>query len=179
MKKRKVNKIHRRVYEQYHGIKIPKNYHIHHIDGNPNNNDISNLQCVSIQEHFDIHWEQKDYGACWALTTTGHLTLTPEQRSELSRQQLKYQWTVNRDKMLNGRRNRPNSDLVGRTWKLTEEQSKKVSKHLIRFNSETASICKNTIWINNGIKNKRVKGEIPQGWTKGRLFVPWNKKGVK
>jgi len=32
----------RKIYEQHHGIKIPKGYHIHHIDGNHNNNEILN-----------------------------------------------------------------------------------------------------------------------------------------
>jgi hypothetical protein len=44
----------RKIYESYYG-KIPKGYHIHHIDGNPFNNDISNLQCVSAEEHTKIH----------------------------------------------------------------------------------------------------------------------------
>jgi hypothetical protein len=35
-------------------------YDIHHIDGNRRNNSIENLQCVSIEEHYEIHknlWE--------------------------------------------------------------------------------------------------------------------------
>lgn len=52
---------------------IPKDEHgrtydIHHIDGNRNNDDISNLRVVSIQEHYDIHYKQKDYGCCWAIS---------------------------------------------------------------------------------------------------------------
>lgn len=41
-----------------------RSYEIHHIDGNHKNNNIDNLKCVSIQEHYDIHYNQKDYGAC-------------------------------------------------------------------------------------------------------------------
>ena len=37
---------------------------IHHIDGNHSNNDISNLKLVTIEEHFKIHENQGDYGAC-------------------------------------------------------------------------------------------------------------------
>ncbi len=44
----------RKIYESYYG-KIPKGYHIHHIDGNPLNNEISNLECVSPEEHSKIH----------------------------------------------------------------------------------------------------------------------------
>jgi hypothetical protein len=50
----------RKIYERFHGIKIPKGMHIHHIDGNKNNNDISNLQMVTPEEHCRIHCEQGD-----------------------------------------------------------------------------------------------------------------------
>lgn len=40
---------------------------IHHIDGNHNNNDISNLLPVTLEEHYSIHCVQNDYGACQAL----------------------------------------------------------------------------------------------------------------
>jgi hypothetical protein len=44
----------RKIYEDHFG-KIPDGYHIHHIDGNPLNNDISNLQCLSPEDHKNIH----------------------------------------------------------------------------------------------------------------------------
>jgi hypothetical protein len=44
----------RKLYESHFG-EIPKGYHIHHIDGNPYNNDISNLKAVSAEEHAIIH----------------------------------------------------------------------------------------------------------------------------
>jgi len=59
-KKSKVN--YRKIYENHYG-KIPNGYHIHHIDGNPFNNDISNLKCVSAEEHSEIH---KDEFTKWA-----------------------------------------------------------------------------------------------------------------
>ncbi len=46
--------IHRAVYAYYFG-EIPKNYDIHHIDENPANNDISNLQLLNNAEHAKIH----------------------------------------------------------------------------------------------------------------------------
>jgi hypothetical protein len=27
-----------------------------------------------------------------------------------------------------------------------------------------------TIWINNGIINKKIRGEVPEGWVRGRLI---------
>ena len=42
--------LHRFVWERAHGP-IPKGKVIHHIDGNPGNNEVSNLECVSLREH--------------------------------------------------------------------------------------------------------------------------------
>lgn len=58
----------RKIYENHHGS-IPidsegKSYDIHHIDGNHLNNDPNNLKAVTIQEHYDIHFNQGDYQAC-------------------------------------------------------------------------------------------------------------------
>jgi len=69
---------HRSIYESYFGP-IPRDtlgrsYEIHHIDGNHQNNDISNLKCVSIQEHFDIHYSQGDYNACLLISNRMQLT---------------------------------------------------------------------------------------------------------
>ena len=58
----------RKIYENHYGP-IPKDetgrtYEIHHIDGNRKNNNPGNLKCVSIQEHYDIHYSQGDWAAC-------------------------------------------------------------------------------------------------------------------
>jgi hypothetical protein len=37
---------------------------IHHIDSNRSNNHPSNLQAVTLAEHYDIHKKQNDYYAC-------------------------------------------------------------------------------------------------------------------
>jgi len=57
-KKTKMN--YRKIWEEYNNQKIPKGYHIHHIDGNKDNNDPENLQCVSPEDHFMIHYLQGD-----------------------------------------------------------------------------------------------------------------------
>ena len=61
----------RKIYENIYG-EIPKDasgrtYEIHHIDGNHNNNDPSNLVALSINDHYNIHYEQKDWGACQSI----------------------------------------------------------------------------------------------------------------
>lgn len=47
-------RLHRYIWEKEKGI-IPNGYHIHHIDGNKNNNDINNLDCISAKEHLKKH----------------------------------------------------------------------------------------------------------------------------
>lgn len=50
----------RQIWEVYNKQKIPKGWHIHHIDGNHENNEPTNLACVSPEEHFNIHLRQGD-----------------------------------------------------------------------------------------------------------------------
>ena len=61
----------RKFWEKHNGpIPIDEDgvtYEIHHIDGNRSNNCIDNLQCISIQEHYDIHYLQGNYGACFKI----------------------------------------------------------------------------------------------------------------
>lgn len=50
----------RKIWEQFNNKQIPNGYHIHHLDGNKENNDPSNLVCLSPEEHWDIHHKQGD-----------------------------------------------------------------------------------------------------------------------
>lgn len=47
--------LHRAVWEEYYGQKIPDGYVIHHKDENPKNNSIDNLQLMTIEEHIKHH----------------------------------------------------------------------------------------------------------------------------
>jgi hypothetical protein len=80
----------RKIYEKYHGS-IPKEpdgrtYEIHHIDGDHTNNHPSNLKAVTLQEHYDIHYEQEDFSAC-LLMSIQRMNKSPEEISELVRLQ--------------------------------------------------------------------------------------------
>ena len=46
---------HREVIETFIGRKLHENEHVHHIDGNPKNNLIENLEIVAPGEHARIH----------------------------------------------------------------------------------------------------------------------------
>ena len=76
----------RKIYEAHHGP-IPKDadgrsLEIHHIDNNHKNNTVSNLKPVTIQEHYDIHKAQGDWGACFLIAQ--RMELSPEELSELA-----------------------------------------------------------------------------------------------
>jgi hypothetical protein len=77
----------RRIYEKAFGT-IPKepngrSYQIHHIDGNRNNNNnLDNLLCVTIQQHYEIHYKQGDFSACAKIA--GAMALDPMEISRLS-----------------------------------------------------------------------------------------------
>lgn len=51
--------LHRKVWEEYYGQKIPEGYVIHHIDHNPLNNSISNLQLMTFEDHARLHHKGK------------------------------------------------------------------------------------------------------------------------
>lgn len=65
---------HRHVWEEAHGP-IPDGYVVHHVDGNPLNNHLSNLQLVTRAEHQQIHlglngrWS-RNYDSCLDCGTT-------------------------------------------------------------------------------------------------------------
>ncbi len=76
----------RKIYEQHNGP-IPReengrSYEIHHIDGNHNNNELKNLRCISIKEHYDIHYSQKDWGACFKIAK--RMNLSAEEISDIA-----------------------------------------------------------------------------------------------
>jgi hypothetical protein len=80
------NIYHRKIWESNLGP-IPKDsdgrsYEIHHIDGNHFNNDINNLKCISIQEHYNIHYSQGDYKAC--LIMANRMKISPQEKSRLA-----------------------------------------------------------------------------------------------
>lgn len=77
----------RKIYESHYGP-VPRDadgrsYEIHHIDGDHSNNDPSNLRAVTLQEHYDIHYSQGDYGACYMMMSQ-RMKHTPEEIAELA-----------------------------------------------------------------------------------------------
>lgn len=52
---------HRHIWEKYYG-EIPKEHHIHHIDNNPSNNEISNLKLLTNREHRAFYHKKNNGG---------------------------------------------------------------------------------------------------------------------
>lgn len=50
--------LHRDIWRRHHG-EIPDGYQIHHVDGDPSNNDIENLELVDAKEHQSQHARER------------------------------------------------------------------------------------------------------------------------
>jgi len=50
--------LHRAIWEHYNGP-IPVGWHVHHKDGDFNNNDLANLECLPADEHSAAHAEDR------------------------------------------------------------------------------------------------------------------------
>jgi hypothetical protein len=77
----------RKIYENHHGP-IPhddegRRYEIHHKDGDDENNDPSNLVALTIQEHYDLHYDQGDYFECYMIMNQ-RMSKSPEELSRLA-----------------------------------------------------------------------------------------------
>lgn len=74
----------RKIWEEVNGpIPIDNNgrkMEIHHIDGKRSNNSIENLKLVSIEEHYDIHYKQGDWGACQSIIN--RMKISPLEKSK-------------------------------------------------------------------------------------------------
>jgi hypothetical protein len=76
----------RKIYENYYGVKIPKDHHIHHKDMNHENDDPLNLECL----HKDVHAQKHGFlnNFIMAQSTAlerSHITRRkPENRARMS-----------------------------------------------------------------------------------------------
>ena len=57
--KRKTVNIHQIVWESFHQMKIPSGYHVDHINGNREENQLTNLQLLSMADHILKHTKIK------------------------------------------------------------------------------------------------------------------------
>ena len=74
----------RKIWEAAYG-EIPydsagRRMEIHHIDGNRTNNNLDNLQLLTIAEHYDIHFQRGDWAACQSISN--RMSITPAEKSK-------------------------------------------------------------------------------------------------
>lgn len=85
------SRVHRSIWEAAYGpIPVDKDgrsYEIHHVDGDRTNNSLENLKCVTIQEHYDIHYAQGDLKACHIISK--RMTVPPNLSFELASRAMK------------------------------------------------------------------------------------------
>ena len=80
--------VHRLVYE-YFGTDFNKGYHIHHIDGNKQNNCIDNLECVSPSEHNRRHHKDNTFNRY----NRGYI-LSDDERQAIASKYKPYKYTI-------------------------------------------------------------------------------------
>ena len=94
----------RKIYESHFGPiqkdESGRKYDIHHIDGNHANNAPDNLTCVSIKEHYDIHYSQNDYGACYLIAR--RLRLSHEELTDLAKKNNEHRVSSGQHNFLGG-----------------------------------------------------------------------------
>lgn len=84
--------LYRKIWVAAYG-EIPKDaegrsYEIHHVNGDRTDNRLENLQCVSIQEHFDIHYAAGEYKACALIAGRMNKPVLKREMSALAKKKM-------------------------------------------------------------------------------------------
>lgn len=78
-----MSKDYRKIYERHNQCCLLPGIDVHHIDGNHNNNDPTNLIAVSLQEHYDLHKANNDHYACFMIAQ--RMDIKPSDWREMAR----------------------------------------------------------------------------------------------
>ena len=121
----------RRLWEKNY-VPIPKDengisYQIHHIDGNRNNNDLSNLMCVSLDEHIKIHREQGDWASVAFLEQMRGSYITGWAHSEETKEKIRQNNIKNPRQYWLGKK-RPDISELQKGRKVSDETKQKQSE---------------------------------------------------
>ena len=89
--RRNAQQLHRAVWEHYNGA-IPEGWHVHHIDGDIDNNDISNLACMPASEHLSLHARQSRKSAVYVERQKEALKVAREKAKEWHKSEAGHEW---------------------------------------------------------------------------------------
>jgi len=183
----------KKIWETFNNSKLPNNVEIHHIDGNHDNNDPANLMACTMQEHYDIHKSQGDYGACQAILIRMN-DYNKSILSELAKKSQKKLWKENRhnfQKISKEKRQKTSQNVGYKTLKMgvgihainaDPEKAKKNAQNgglaskekcagFLNTNSEShgSKAVKGTVWWTNieTKERKRSKEKPGNTWKRG------------
>ncbi len=77
--------LHRYVYSTEMEIELQKGYVIHHIDDDKENNDLSNLQYMTIQDHMALHGSTRSAATKLKMSNSQKAIMTQERRDAVSK----------------------------------------------------------------------------------------------
>jgi general stress protein YciG len=183
----------RKIWEAHHNKTIPQGHEIHHIDGDFTNNDPSNLQLVTMEEHLKIHEEQEDWGAVQAILMRMD---SPVNISEVAKKAQQDRWsrgTHNFQKMGQDRRLEVSSHagMYTRDHKLgihainsdpekarengrrggLKAKEKNAGFLNVQSDKHGSKAVKGTFWWVNADGIKKRSKECPgEGWIKGTIY---------
>lgn len=141
-----MTKHYRQLWEEANGP-IPKDkfnrtFEIHHINGDHNDNRLENLQCLSISDHFNVHYNQSDFLACTNIAY--RMGLSGKHIKDLA--------------SLGGKEARDKG--LG-FHAISKEEKKKNS-------SKGGRAVKGYVWWTNGVENTKAIDCPGLGWQRGR-----------
>lgn len=165
---------HIKTWKKYNG-EIPKDsdgrsYEIHHIDGNPENNNIENLMCVSINEHYKIHVDQGDYNAAFLIA--GRMITKPEDISKIASEGSKQRIKNGTHNFLDPNFPRSLDHNIGYVVALDTR-----TDNIVRITKEEFDVCDYYVGVNTGRKHKIVHNN--RGHNKGKSWKQTNKEQPK
>lgn len=160
----------RKLWEEAFGP-IPKevdgrSYEIHHIDGDNTNNVLSNLQCVTAREHYEIHKRQGDLRAAWIIKQ--RLKLSVEELENLRRDYVEVPFSVeHRQKMSEAQKGRK----ISEETRLKMSKSQKERKRKPHSEETKAKISKTVSNLERKPHSEETKRKISEA-KKGKKVKP-------
>jgi hypothetical protein len=164
----------RKIWEKHFNACLLPWVQIHHADGDHDNNSIKNLIPVTVQEHYDIHYSNGDYFACFLLSSQ-HLNLSTEERSNLSKKCAESQLENGSHPFQDKKLQLANKIRQQELWNnsthpfQTKEATSKLEvkrQEMIKNNTHT--------FTNPKIREKQVAG-VKRAASEGRLYSQTNK----